>query len=143
MFCSDSPDLIISNKCSVINPTEKCRNTVAKRMFGGGKNQIKSALFLILVQQVIPHTHLIFSKILIYQKPNKIKQNPKFHPSNPLSHPISSKPTKIKHFAHFPTQKSNSHLAKNLPTIPKSSLFISTFIDNNFSSKNYKLYHLY
>lgn len=35
------------------------------------------------------------------QNPNKIKQNPKFHPSNHLSYPISSKSTKIKHFSHF------------------------------------------
>ena len=28
MFCSDSPDLILSNVCSMSIPTEKCRNTV-------------------------------------------------------------------------------------------------------------------
>nr|DAH72891.1 MAG TPA: hypothetical protein [Bacteriophage sp.] len=28
MFCSDSPDLILSNVCSIINSTEKYRNTV-------------------------------------------------------------------------------------------------------------------
>ena len=72
--------------------------------------------------------------------PNKIKQNPKSPPSNPLSYPISLKPTKIKHFPSFTTQKSNPHPTKNLPTIPKSSLFISTFTDNDFSRKNSKSY---
>nr|DAZ72181.1 MAG TPA: hypothetical protein [Caudoviricetes sp.] len=38
MFYSDSPDLILSNICSIINPTEKCRKTVTKHVFGGGKN---------------------------------------------------------------------------------------------------------
>ena len=59
-----------------------------------------------------------------------------------LSYPISSKPTKIKHFTNLNTQKSNSHLTKNLPTISKSSLFISTFTDNNFPAKitNYTIY---
>lgn len=28
MFCSDSPDMILSNICSIINPAEKYRNTV-------------------------------------------------------------------------------------------------------------------
>ena len=65
--------------------------------------------------------------------PNKIKQNPKSPPPNHLSYPISSNPTKIKHFPSFITQKSNPHPTKNLPTIPKSSLFIGTFTDNVFS----------
>ena len=63
---------------------------------------------------------------------NKIKQNPNFHISNSLSYPISSKPTKIKHFTPLTTQKLKSHFAKNPPTIPKTSLFISTFTDNHF-----------
>ena len=37
-------------------------------------------------------------------------------------------------------KKSNSHLAKNSPTISKFSLFISTFTDNRFHSKNFKSY---
>ena len=53
-----------------------------------------------------------------------------------LSYPISSNPTKIKHFSHFITQKSNPHPTKNLPTIPKSSLFVDTFTDNVFSPQN-------
>ena len=73
--------------------------------------------------------------------PNKIKQNPKSPPPNPLSYPISSNPTKIKHFSHFTTQKSNYHLIKNLPTNPKLSLFIGTLTDNDFSSKNSKSYN--
>lgn len=76
-----------------------------------------------------------FYLVDIFQIPNKIKQNPKFHPTNPLSHPISSSPTKIKHFSHFQTKKSNFHFAKNSPTISKSSLFISTFTDNDFRPK--------
>ena len=38
---------------------------------------------------------------LNHQIPNKIKQNPKSPPPNPLSYPISSNPTKIKHFPSF------------------------------------------
>ena len=64
--------------------------------------------------------------------PNKIKQNPNSPPPNHLSYPISSNPTKIKHFPSFITQKSNPHPTKNLPTIPKSSLFVDTFTDNVF-----------
>lgn len=59
-----------------------------------------------------------------------------------LSYPISSKPTKIKHFSHFTTQKSNSNPTKNSPIIPKFLLFIGTFTDNDFSSKNHSTYHL-
>lgn len=77
----------------------------------------------------------------ISQNHNKIKQNPNFPIPKPLSYPISSKPTKIKHFSHFTTQKSNFHLTKNSPIISKLSLFISTFTDNDFSSKNSKSYN--
>ena len=85
-----------------------------------------------------------FFKILpcrYLQNPNKIKQNPKSSSSNHLSYPISLKPTKIKRFSHFTTQKSNFHLTKNSPIISKLSLFISTFTDNYFSSKNSKSYN--
>mgnify|MGYP004429706473 CR=1 FL=1 len=68
----------------------------------------------------------------IFKIPNKIKQNPKFHPPNHLSYPISLKPTNQATFIHFTTQKSNFHLIKNSLTNPKSSLFISTFTDNHF-----------
>lgn len=72
---------------------------------------------------------------LIIKNPIKIRQichsNKIYH----LSYPISSKPTKINHFSHFTTKKSNSHLIKNPHTIPKTSLFISTFTDKHFPSK--------
>ena len=90
------------------------------------------------LQLIYSHT---FFKILLcryLQIPHKIKQNPKSSSSNHLSYPISSKPTKINHFSHFTTQKSNSHPTKNSSTNPKSSLFIGTFTDNDFSSKNSK-----
>ena len=77
-----------------------------------------------------------FYLVDIFQNPNKIKQNPNFLIPNPLSYHISSKPTKIKHLSHFTTQKSNSHPTKNSSTNPKSSLFISTFTDNDFHLKN-------
>ena len=82
-----------------------------------------------------------FYLVDIFKIPNKIKQNPKSSSSNPLSYPISLKPTKIKYFSHFTTQKSNFHLTKNSPIISKLSLFISTFTDNDFSSKNSKSYN--
>ena len=81
-----------------------------------------------------------FYLVDIFKIPNKIKQNPNFPIPNPLSYHISSKPTKIKHLNHFTTKKSNFHLAKNLPTNLKSSLFIGTFTDNDFHSKNSKSY---
>ena len=77
----------------------------------------------------------------IFENPTKSSKNPNFPIPNHLSYPISSKPTKIKHFSHFTTQKSNSHFIKNPSTIPKLSLFISTFTDNDFSSKNSKSYN--
>lgn len=80
--------------------------------------------------------------LLIIKNPIKIRQICHSDKIYPLSYPISSKPTKIKHLTHFTTQKSNSHLTKNLPTNSKLSLFISTFTDNDFSSKNSKLYTL-
>ena len=82
-----------------------------------------------------------FYLVDIFKIPNKIKQNPKSSSSNPLSYPISLKPTKIKYFSHFQTQKSNSHFIKNPSTIPKSSLFIGTFTDNDFPRKNSKSYN--
>ena len=69
----------------------------------------------------------------IFKIPTKSSKIPNLLPPNPLSYPISSNPTKIKHFSHFTTQKSNPHPTKNLPTIPKSSLFVNTFTDNVFS----------
>ena len=84
-------------------------------------------------------SHRLSSKFYlvdIFEKPTKIKQNPKSSSSNHLSYHISSKPTKIKHLNHFTTKKSNFHLTKNLPTIPKSSLFVDTFTDNVFSPQN-------
>ena len=82
--------------------------------------------------------HILSSKFYlvdILKSPTKSSKIPNLLPPNPLSYPISSKPTKIKHFSHFITQKLNFHLTKNLPTIPKSSLFISTFTDNVFHLK--------
>ena len=84
-----------------------------------------------------------FFKILpcrYHQNPTKSSKNPNFPIQNHLSYPISSKPTKIKHFSHFTTQKSDFHLTKNSLIISKLSLFIGTFTDNDFSSKNSKSY---
>ena len=39
MFCSDIPDLILSNICSIINPTEKYRNTVILWWWGVAKTK--------------------------------------------------------------------------------------------------------
>nr|DAH72890.1 MAG TPA: hypothetical protein [Bacteriophage sp.] len=44
--------------------------------------------------------------------PNKIKQNPNFSTSTPISYPISSNHTKINAFSHFTIQKSKSFLSK-------------------------------
>ena len=82
------------------------------------------------------------SPLPIVKIPQKSSKIPNSTPSNHLSYPISSNPTKIKHFSHFTTQKSNFHLTKNSPIISKLSLFISTFTDNDFSSKNSKSYNL-
>ena len=74
-----------------------------------------------------------FYLVDIIKSPTKSSKIPNLLPPNHLSYPISSNPTKIKHFPSFITQKSNPHPTKNLPTIPKSSLFIDTFTDNVFS----------
>ena len=88
------------------------------------------------LQLIHPQTFFKILPCRYHQIPTKIKQNPKSPPPNHLSYPISSNPTKIKHFPSFTTQKSNPHPAKNLPTIPKSSLFVDTFTDNVFSPQN-------
>ena len=77
-----------------------------------------------------------FYLVDILKSPTKSSKIANCLPPNHLSYPISSKPTKIKHFSHFTTQKSNPHPTKNLPTIPKSSLFVDTFTDNVFSPQN-------
>ena len=75
--------------------------------------------------------------------PTKSSKIPIFPSQNHLSYPISSKPTKIKHFTHLTTQKSKSHFTKIPSTISKSSLFIGTFADNDFSPQNHTVisYH--
>ena len=77
-----------------------------------------------------------FYLVDIIKSPPKSSKIPNLLPPNHLSYPISSNPTKIKHFPSFITQKSNPHPTKNLPTIPKSSLFVNTFTDNVFSPQN-------
>lgn len=144
MFYSDSPDLILSNICSVINPTEKWRNTVILWCMGGVAKTKKIVVFYQIIHSRFIHTPTQkFNPFLILKISNKIKQTPKSAPSNPLSYPISSIPTKIKHFRHFATQKSNPHSTKNPSTISKSSLFISVLTDNDFPSKNPKSYYQY
>ena len=135
MFCSDSPDPILSNVCSIIDPTEKCRNTVVLWCWGVVKTNCMDWKCSKLYSWFIHRLSSKFYLVDIFENPHKIKQNPKSSSSNTLSYHISSKPTKIKHFSHFTTQKSNFHLTKNSPIISKLSLFISTFTDNDFSKK--------
>lgn len=71
----------------------------------------------------------------IFKIPTKSSEIPIPTSKTPISYTISSNPSKINHLSHFQTQKSNFHLIKNSPTISKSSLFISTFTDNDFSPK--------
>ena len=141
MFCSDIQDLILSNVCSIINPTEKCSNTVGLWYRGVAKTNCMDWKCSRAYSWFIHRLSSKFYFVDIFKIPNKIKQNPKSSSSNHLSYPISLNHTKIKHFSHFITQKSNFHLTKNLPTISKSSLFIGTFTDNDFSSKNSKSYN--
>lgn len=143
MFCSNSPDLILSNICSIRDPTEKCRNTVVLWCKGVAKTKTGHTFFNKPYSWFIHTPTLKFYLLLIIKNPIKIRQTCHSDKIYPLSYPISSKPTKIKHFSHFTTQKSNSHLNKNPHTIPKTSLFISTFTDKHFPSKNYKLYYQY
>ena len=143
MFCSNSPDLILSNVCSIINPTVKLRNTVYLWCMVVAKTKKITRKCSRAYSWFIHRPSSKFYLVDILKIPNKIKQNPKSSSSNHLSYPISLKPTKIKNFSHFQTQKSNFHLAKNPSTIPKTSLFISTFHDNDFPSKNSKSYYQY
>lgn len=101
---------------------------------------------LVVFYQIV-HSRFIYTPtlkiylLLIIKNPIKIRQICHSDKIYPLSYTISSKPTKIKHSSHFTTQKSNLHLTKNSPIISKLSLFISTFADNDFSSKNSKSYN--
>lgn len=143
MFCSNSPDLILSNFCSIRDPTEKCRNTVVLWCTGVAKTGKIVVFYQIIHSRFIYTPTLKIYLLLIIKNPIKIRQICHSDKIYPLSYPISSKPTKIKHFSHFTTKKSNSHLIKNQHTIPKTSLFISTFTDKHFPSKNYKSYYQY
>ena len=118
MFCSDSPDLILSNICSIADPTEKSRNTVGLWCTGGvAKTKNITRKCSRAYSWFIHRPSSKFYLVDIFKNPHKIKQNPKFHSPNHLSYPISSKPTKIKHFSHFQTQKSNFNLTKIYPQI--------------------------
>lgn len=101
MFCSNSPDLIISNVCSIINSAEKCRNTV--NLSSRGCQKLDQSFYFSILAIASSSTHQL--KNPSPQNSNKIKRNPKFHSPNPISYPISSKLTKIKHSSHFPIQK--------------------------------------
>lgn len=120
MFCSNAPDLILSNICSI---RKECIIYIYYPLFLHNPGQLKlirlagNAINLIADSSTHQLKNLTLPNI---QNPNKIKQNPKFHPSNHLSYPISSNPTKIKHFSHFNPQKLNSYLTKNPSTIQKS-----------------------
>lgn len=143
MFCSDSPDLILSN----VVLSEILRKNIEIPWFYGVRGVAKTGKIVVFYQ--IIHSRFIYTPtlkiylLLIIKNPIKIRQICHSDKIYPLSYPISSKPTKIKHFSHFTTKKSNSHLIKNQHTIPKTSLFISTFTDKHFPSKNYKLYYQY
>lgn len=135
MFCSNSPDLILSNVCSIINSTEKYRNTVALWCPGVAKTGKIVVFYQIIHSRFIYTPTLKIYLLLIIKNPIKIRQICHSDKIYPLSYHISSKPTKIKHFSYFTTQKSNFQLTKNSPTISKSSLYISIFTDNQFSRK--------
>ena len=143
MFCSNSLDLILSNICSINNSTEKCRKTVIKHVFGVAKTRTWTCFFGKPYSWFIYTPTLKIYLLLIIKNPIKIRQICHSDKIYPLSYPISSKPTKIKHFSHFTTKKSNFHFTINPPTNLKFSLFISTFTDKHFPSKNYKLYYQY
>lgn len=130
-------------RCSIRDPTEKYRNTVVLWCTGVAKTGKIVVFYQIIHSRFIYTPTLKIYLLLIIKNPIKIRQICHSDKIYPLSYPISSKPTKIKHFSHFTTKKSNSHLIKNQHTIPKTSLFISTFTDKHFPSKNYKLYYQY
>ena len=117
MFCSDSPDLILSNVCSIVDPTEKWRKTVGLWCEGVAKTKKIARKCSRAYSWFIHRLSSKFYFVDIFKIPNKIKQNPKSSSSNHLSYHISLKPTKIKYFNHFTTQKSNFHLTKIYPQI--------------------------
>ena len=126
----------LSNICSIINPTEKCRNTVILWCMGVVKTKKIVVFYQIIHSRLFYTPTLKIYLLLITRNHIKIRQICHSDKIYPLSYPISSKPTKIKHFSHFTIQKSNPHSTKNPSTIPKFSLFIGTFTDNDFSHKN-------
>ena len=122
-------------------PTVKYRNTVVLLCMGVAKTKKTTWKCSKPYSWFIHRLSSKFYFVDIFKIPHKIKQNPKSSSSNHLSYHISSKHTKIKYLNYFTTKKSNFHLAKNLHTNLKSSLFIGTFTDNHFPSKNSNRIH--
>ena len=131
MFCSDSPDLILSNICSILDPTEKWRNTDLLCVQGVLKTKTGAYLFW------NPYSRFIHrpTRKSNFQNLNKIKQNPKSITSNSISYPISSNPLFFNYFSHFTPNFQNSIIPKTIQPTRLSFLFISIFTDNQFSRK--------
>ena len=117
MFRSNSPDLILSNVCSIINPTVKCRKTVVFQGMGMAKTKNTHWKRFKTNSWFIHRLSSKFYLVDILQNPNKIKQNPNFLIPNPLSYPISSNTTKI--------NKKPPNSFKNLNSISSKTTLIN------------------
>ena len=69
----NSPDLILSNICSVINPTEKCRKTVIKHVFGVAKTKKIVVFYQIVHSRLFYTPTLKIYLLLISKNPIKIR----------------------------------------------------------------------
>nr|DAR98921.1 MAG TPA: hypothetical protein [Bacteriophage sp.] len=73
MFYSDSPDLILSNVCSIIILAEKCRKTVTKHVFGVAKTKKIVVFYQIVHSRFIYTPTLKIYLLLIIRNPIKIR----------------------------------------------------------------------
>lgn len=132
MFCSSSPDLILSNVCSIINPTEKYRNTVEKHMFGVAKTNRTNVLFH------FPNSWFIYTPTQKFNLSNlqksPLKSSKILFLFKITTYRTSYRQNPVKqHFQPFLTSKLKIPNIKNSPSILTSSLSYSNSHDTLFS----------
>ena len=113
MFCSNNPVQLLSNICSICNPTEKWRNTVVSYIWGVAKTRTSVLVSYFGYSWFTYRLSSKFYLVDIFKNPNKIKQNLKFSISNQLSYPISLKLNKINTFIFVKPYFWKIHISKN------------------------------
>ena len=133
MFCSSSPDLILSNICSITNPTVKSRNTVENICSGVAKTKNTHWKRHKPNSWFIHRLSSKFYLVDILQNPTKIKQNSIFIQNNMLSYPISLNTTKINKKPPNSFKNLNSISSKTTLTNPSFFLINKHFLRYAFS----------